>query len=319
MPGPNAPVGAAGRMSAQSLEAGVTSVCRAAGCGRPELLLTGVILLAVVLVATGVTLVRLRDARDAVAAERCRTVAERDAFGQFRRRVAQLETSSVSASDRPARTPTTTSRPVGVATPDARGASGAAGPPPGDATDDDGLRAVQTAYEETVLSTPHHDSEYDETATESMAAEFSGAVATTVVDGSALTPTLQATLLRAADAAADRREEVLSKLDTEERRLWEATDVLESAAETADVQTDGAAVADCVAAAERLDWHESAVMDLTRERQREGHVHGADHRHWFDYVYADLDSSHPVLATATETLTAIDDARDRLARTVADD
>lgn len=317
MPGSNAPVGAAGRMSAQSLEAGVSSVCRATGCGSPELLITAAVLLAVVLVATGVTLVRLGDAREAVTTERRRAVAERDAFEQFRRRVARLETSPAPVGEPSTRgSVVTTGGPARTAT---RGAAGATGPPPGESAAADGLRAVQTAYEETVLSTPHHDSEYDETATESMAAEFSGAVATTVAGGAALTPALQATLLRAADAAADRRAEVLSRLDTEERRLREATDVLEPAAEAATATPpDDAAVSDCVAAADRLDWHESAVADLTRERQREVHAHASDHPHWFDYIYADLDSSHPILATATETLAAVDDARDRLARTVAD-
>jgi len=319
MSGSNAPVGATGRMSTQSLETGVSSLCRATGCESPELLITGVILLAVVLVTTGVTLVRLRDAREAVVAERCRAVAERDAFGQFRRRVARLETSPAPVGESSTRgSLATTGGPARTATPDARGAAGAAGPPPDSSASDDGLRAVQTAYEETVLSTPHHDSEYGETTTESMAAEFSGAVATTVADGSTLTPPLQTTLLRAADAAADRRAEVLSRLDTEDGRLQEATDVLEPATEAAAVRVDEADVSDCVAAADRLDWHESAVTDLTRERQREVHAHESDHPHWFGYIYDDLDSSHPILATATETLAAVADARDRLARTVAD-
>lgn len=320
MSGPNGP---AGRMSAQSLEAGVASVCRVTGCSNPELLVTGAILLTVVLLATGVTLVRLRDAREAVDTEHRRAVAERDAFAQFRRRVARLETSSVSVDDPSTGRPSAATGGTGETAVDARavGTAGShGGVPPDRRNSDEGLRAVRTAYEETVLSTPHHDTEYGETVVESMAAEFSGAVATTVVDGSALTPALQATLLRGADAAGDRREALISRLDDERCRLREATDVLEpAAAAAAAVRTDDADVDDCVAAAERLDWHESAVTDLTSERQRAVHARESEHPNWFDYVYGDLDTTHPILATATETLAAIDDTRDRLARTVADD
>jgi hypothetical protein len=309
-------------MSAQSLEAGLTSVCRATGCGDPELLVSGAILLAVVLLATGVTLVRLREAREAVATERRRAVAERDAFAQFRRRVARLETSSVPVDDPPTGRPSAVTGTTGETAVDARAAGTAGahgGSRPTDCGSADGLRAVQTAYAETVLATPHHDTEYGETVTESMAAEFSCAVATTVADGSALTPALQATLLRGADAAGDCREALVSRLDAERCQLQEATDVLEPAAEAAAaVRTDEADVDDCVAASERLDWHESAVTDLTTERQREVHARVSDHPNWFDYVYGDLDATHPILATATETLAAIDDTRDRLARTVAD-
>jgi len=323
MSGPNGPVGVAGRMSAQSLEAGVTSVCRATGCGNPELLVAGAILLTVVLFAAGVTLVRLRDAREAIDTEHRRAAAERDAFAQFRRRVARLETSSVSPDGLPTGRPSTASSGTAETavdgrvgrTPGAHGESPASG-----RGSDDGLRAVRVAYEETVLATPHHDTEYGETVTESMAAEFSGAVATTVADGSALTPALRATLLRGADAAGERREALASRLDTERCRLREATDVLEPAAEAASVvRTDEADVDDCVAAVERLDWHESAVRDLIAERQREVHARESEHPHWFDYIYGDLDTTHPVLAAATDTLATIDDTRDRLARAVADD
>ncbi|ERH12720.1 MAG: hypothetical protein J07HB67_01746 [halophilic archaeon J07HB67] len=300
-------------MSAQSLETGVASVCRATGCRNQEPLVAATVLLTVVLLATGVTLVRLRNAREAVAAERRRAVAEREAFTQFRQRVARLEASPLSTDDLPGRLPTTTGNAAGETTPDTRGAVGTPG-----RRDADGLRTVQTAYEETVLSTPHYETEYDETVTENMAAEFSTAVAATVADGSALTPALRATLLRGAADAADRRAEVVSCLDAEKHRLQATTDVLDSAATAAAVRTNDAAVSDCIAAAERLDWHESAVTQLTADRQQEVHSRRSDHPHWFDYIYGGLEVTHPVLATAAETLAAIDDARDRLARTVAD-
>ncbi|MFB6175536.1 MAG: hypothetical protein ABEI99_00025, partial [Halobaculum sp.] len=93
MPEPN---GAAGRMSTQGLQEGVESVCRVTDCEHPDLLLAlvGFLLTAAFLLLAGAALVRLRDAREAVATERRRARAERDAFEQFHRRVSQLETNN---------------------------------------------------------------------------------------------------------------------------------------------------------------------------------------------------------------------------------
>ena len=300
MPQPNgAAAGAAGRMSTRGLEEGVVSVCRVAGCGHPELVVAGAVLFVTVvaLLAAGAALLYLDDAHDAVAAERRRAAAERDAFEQFRRRVARLETDRITPAD-------------GVE-------------PPGGGTlvasshtDRGGrLTAVRDAYAETVMATPHHATEYDETLTESMAAEFSEGVAGTVASGSTLTPALHRTLLNSAREAQNRRKEVLERLDTEESRLREAEDVLVPAAEAAVAATaaDPERFDDCVATVERLEWHEDGVADLAADRQTQIHAE-TDNPHWYDYLYGEVDATHPVLAAAASVLSELDAARDHTVR-----
>lgn len=301
MPQPNgAAAGAAGRMSTRGLEEGVSSVCRVANCGHPELVVAGAVLLVTVvaLLAAGLALASLDDAHDAVAAERRRAAAERDAFEQFRRRVARLETDRITPTD-------------GIEPPGGGGTLVAGG-----RTDRAGrLAAVRDAYEETVMATPHHATEYDETLTESMAAEFSEGVAGTVASGSTLTPALHRTLLDSAREAQNRREAVLERLDTEESRLREAEDVLVPAAEAAAAVTasDPERFDDCVAAVERLEWHENGVTDLVADRQTQIHAE-TDNPHWYDYLYGDVDATHPVLAAAASVLSELEAARDQTIR-----
>ncbi|MEZ3145236.1 hypothetical protein [Halobaculum sp. MBLA0143] len=304
MPQPNgAASSAVGRMSTRGLEDSVVSVCRATGCGHPELLAAGVVVLVsvVALLLAGVTLLHLGDAHDAVADERRRAAAERDAFEQFRQRVGRLETNRITPGDHV--------EPPGGGTLVTGSVADRGG----------GLRAVRDAYEETVMSTPHHAAEYDETLTESMAAEFSEGVAGTVASGSALTPALYRTLLDGAVEARDRRETVLDRLDTEERRLREAEDVLAPAADAATAGTDIATddFDGCVATVERLEWHEEGVSDLVAQRQAEIHTE-TDNPHWYDYVYGDLDATHPVLAAAASVLADLETARDRAIRAAAE-
>ncbi|MFB6244120.1 MAG: hypothetical protein ABEH80_08455 [Halobaculum sp.] len=310
-------VGAAGQMSTRQLDQGIESVCRATNCAHPELLTALVVFLltAAFLLVAGAALVHLRDAHEAVAAERRRTTAERDAFEQFRRRVSRLETDDPRPPD--------TDPPGGGAggTLVARGARVNAARPTtdGGGPPADGLRAVRRAYDETVMSTPHHAAEYDETLTQSMAAEFTDTVASTVASGSMLTPALRQTLVRGAREAERRREEVLSELDAEEAALTEATETLEPAAratECVDVD-DQSTFVDLVATTDRLDWYERDVEALLADRQDQIHDHEADHPHWFDYLYGDLPSPHPVLRAGTRVLREIRTRRDEVASAVA--
>ncbi|MEZ3115987.1 hypothetical protein RYH80_08655 [Halobaculum sp. MBLA0147] len=296
--------GGAGRMSTRGLADGVESVCRVADCGHPELLTALAVLLVTVvaLLLAGAALVGLRDAREAVAVEHRRATAERDAFEQFRRRVSRLETNTPATPD------------VGPPTGGGAVATASRG------VDEDGLVAVRRAYDETVMSTPHHASEYDETLGQSMAAEFTEGIAGTVVGGGHLTPALQTALVRSAEEAERRRTELLSKLDTEETALDRARETLAPAADAVDAvredATDGGFV-DLVAATERIEWHESNVERLLADRQETIQSHEREYPHWFDYLYGDLDVAHPVLSTATGVLADLDDARDTVAAAAA--
>jgi hypothetical protein len=293
-------------MSTRGLHEGVESVCRATDCANPELLVALVVFLltAAFLLLAGAALVRLRDARDAVAAERRRARAEREAFEQFRRRVSRLETNDLRPPD--------TDPPSGGG-----GGTMVAG---GASVEPTGLAEVRQAYQETVMSTPHHASEYDETLAENMAEEFNEAVANTVATGSALTPALRATLLRGAAEAKQRREQVLGELEDEEEALERAEQRLRPAVETVECvaeRVDDESFVDLVADTEQLDWYEREVEEYVETRQQEIHEHESHHPHWFDYLYGDLQSPHPVLGAATSVLARIEAVRDRVASAAA--
>lgn len=289
------------RLPTASVEEGVKSMCNAAGCGRPEIVVGVVILCltAAFLLLGGAVLVRLCDARDAVSAERARTVAERDAFERFKRRAVRLDPSTPSPPDPPSA---------------GGGTLATAG---GSVVEGASLAEARDAYAETVMATPHYDEEYEETLPESLAAEFGDGVAGAMVGGGTLTPQLRGTLVDSADRAREEREELLADLDREEAGIDAARDTLSSAVDAADEVSDAdldySSYTDLVADYERLEWHERRVEALLRDRQATVHEREAERPHWYEYLYGCLESSYPIMGAATEALADLGAARDSIA------
>ena len=290
---------AVGRLSTAPVEEGVESLCRAAACDNPDVAagLAVLGLTAAFLLAVGAVLARLDGAREAVARETARTRAERDAFERFRRRVVDIEAGEVAR-----------------ATPRAAGTDALATPAGGSGADDAGLAETRRAYRETVMATPHYQEEYDETLTENVAEEFSGAVAGALVEeGGALTPALQATLAGGAERARRQRTELLSRLETEESSLEDARGTLAPAVEAAErtVERDlaYAGYSDIVGEYERLEWHERRVETVLSDRQGRVHDEESERRYWFEYLYDSLPSPYPVLSAGTETLSLLSEAK----------
>ena len=293
--------GGVGRLSTSSVEESVESACFAANCGNPDLAaavavlcLTGVFLL-----LSGVVLDRLMDAREAVETERTRTRAERDAFDQFRQRVAKLDSTEPRPPD---------------PTPSGGGVMALAG---GSVADDTALTDARRAYRETVMSTAHYEEEYDETLGENVAEEFSETVASALANGDALTPQLHSALATGADRARSERDELLAALDREEATIEAATEALEPAASAAEgireSDLDRSTYADLIADFERAEWHEREVESLLADRQTAIHERESERPFWYEYLYGSLPSPYPVLAAGTNTLAALADAKDDLA------
>ena len=288
------------RLPTAPVEEGVESMCRAANCGRPELVVGIAILCltAAFLLLGGAVLVRLRDAREAVSTERTRTTAERDAFDQFRRRIVRLDPDT----PRPPAPPS---------------AGGGVLATAGSAVEGANLADARAAYAETVMATPHYDEEYDESLPQSLAAEFGDGVAGAMVGGGALTPQLRATLADSAERAREEREDLLADLDREEEGVDAASDTLSSAAAAAEEVTeadlDHASYTDLVADYERLEWHEKRVEALLRDRQATVHERESERPHWYEYLYGCLSSPYPVVGAATEALSDLAAARDDIA------
>ncbi len=289
--------GSAGRLPARELQ---ESACRLTECHHPEIVgafvAVAVTILAVVL--AGAALSRLDDARAAISAERERAHEELEAFEAFVRRVRSLEPTA----------------PTG-------GPMSDGGVPLADRTGGpDELALVRRAYRETVMAVPHHESEFGETLREGMAAEFSPEVAAAVAAGGRLTPGLHTALIRRGVSAIDRRKRILTDLDEEQTAVETASDTLSPAVETADAVESRAAAADAgelVAEADRIGYHERQVERLASDRQTTVHEVEADRAAWYEYIYGELPSPHPVLSASTATLVRLERARDAVAAALA--
>lgn len=240
---------------------------------------------------------RIDAALDAVADERESVRAEYEAFGAFDRRIAKLPTVTVS------------SGPPLVTDPRPTGQS---------------LERVRTAYEETVMSVPHYESEYGDTVAESLAAEFGEDVAAALCGGTVLTPEFRDAVRAATDAARHERGDFLDVLDRESASLTTAAD------DVADLRADLDSVRE-----PPLSSRFDALHDRwERVRNLEGRVDGValrrqetirSHRNDLpgvptdlsEYLYADLSASYPVLATLADLADDLARARRRIERALA--
>ncbi|QAU11855.1 hypothetical protein EKH57_03280 [Halorubrum sp. BOL3-1] len=150
----------------------------------------------------------VRDAEAACRSERRRVLDGRDAFESFAARVAEMDTVPVAMDSTPSGVPAGAFGGIG---------SGGSGIPPGGgpAGGDVTLRRVLAAYDDTVLSLSHYREEYDETATESLAAELGPDAATALATDGGLSSGAQSALVNRSRHAADARERLAGAIDEE--------------------------------------------------------------------------------------------------------
>lgn len=185
--------------------------------------------------------------------------------------------------------------------------------------DADGLDAVRTAYEETVMSVPHYDEEYDDTYVESVAAEFSTDLAAALTDGTRFNAPCKRTLLSAIDAGRSARARLLELLSAEADSLAAAADTLTPlSAELADLE--GRAVV--TAPHGMLDAYGARLSVLERkcetvaddrqatlfEQRRTGGL-PVDEPDLPQYVYQPCSFDYPVMASVADCTAAVDRIR----------
>ncbi|MFB6108904.1 MAG: hypothetical protein ABEJ82_08715 [Haloplanus sp.] len=240
---------------------------------------------------------RLTAARRAVASERRRVVAEREAFAEFEARVADLSVVAMS-----------TTAPV---VNDHR-------------EDGPSLQRVRSVYESTVMGVPHYDAEYGDDVADSLAAEFGTDLAAAVVGSTTLTPELREAVVSAA-AARQEREAFVDVLDREDESLAAAVDAVETL--RADFQTlddrplddrDFDALRDVRS---ELSAFEARIDGISMRRQEVIDGHRSDlpgiHADLTEYLYDDLDVSYPVLATLADFGRLVEGMRRRVDRALA--
>jgi len=227
----------------------------------------------------------LDDLRASIRAERRLVTAEVEAFDAFLGRVESVT---------PART-TPTSTVQGGGYERERSA--------------EGLDAVRSAYERTVMSCDHYDEEYGDTYPESVTAEFGPEIGTLLVDGPALQPHLKRALIERVQTCRDDREHLLDMV------AMESQSVDAVAAEFRSIRAElpeFAACPDPDAAgsygALEAEWRRLGVLadqvgDLSATRQRAIIAQRRRFHLPIDapdmpvYLYQDLDDEYPLLSS----------------------
>jgi hypothetical protein len=241
---------------------------------------------------------RIDAALDAVADERETISDEYAALAAFDRRVAELSTVTVSTG------------PPLVTDPQPSGPS---------------LTRLRRAYTETVMDTPHYETEYGDTVAESLAAEFGDDLAAALLGGTALTPELRDAVRAATDAAQHERAEFLDVLDREADSLAAAADdvdTLTSELESLDDRPLSARDFDELHGLwSTLQDIDARVDAISLRRQETIRSHRNDlpgvPADLCEYLYHDLSAAYPVLASLADFGTRLERARRRVERALA--
>ena len=286
----------------------------------------------------------LRAAREAVRIERRRVADEREAFEAFRARVRRIPpdttTADATITGTTARAETTGSGATAPRpdprTPDAMtaapGVLPAGSPSPSVAsspsTTGRGLVAVRDAYEETVMSVPHYEAEYNDTYERSLLAEFGPELTAALTREPRLGDRTRSSLLSRTTEAIEQREMLIELVAAEADSLDRAASNLRP-------------VLDELATLSRTDFTAERFGALDGYRARlavlEDTCDGIAERRQHDrtdaersvvigavpdvqtYLYQELPVTYPVLAAVAEAGDRIGSVRDDVARAMAYD
>lgn len=164
-----------------------------------------------------------------------------------------------------------------------------------------GLESVRDRYAKTVMDLDHYGEDYGDSLEESLAAEFGDDIATALLHGDALTPSLQTTLVNAAREAANERAAYQQTLTRERETLSESYHALQELThriETVrDDVSDPASFDALIETHEHLARLEAQTDEILQERQERI----ADHPQQsgialYEYLHANQDWTYPVLA-----------------------
>lgn len=242
-------------------------------------------------------------ARSLLGEERTRITDETEAFAAFASRVAEIDVAAA---------PVTDGGPVVRTTFDGPQA-------------DDGIDAVREAYRDTVMAVPHYEAEYDESLATNMQLEFGEDVANAVDRGETLTPQLKGTLVERSRTARRQRTALLRQLRGESEALDEAETTLRHCHRSADrieeAALEDASFDDLTAEWRLLEDRRQAAESLLQERQEtiktRSQERDAGGPSFEEYLYEELDVTHPVLAEATSLVERIQQSRNRVERALA--
>lgn len=185
-----------------------------------------------------------------------------------------------------------------------------------------GMAAVEDAYRETVMAVDHYEADYDEPFGEHLASEFGEQVASAVLTNDRLSPQVKSALLTGAREGCQKRSRYIETLTAERERIARDGELFESVAEECDA-ADGDRLRRC-----SFDELQDRLEGLHRQREvlserltaRQEQLHEGIAFGWTRrdaesinrYLYADLDTTYPVLADGTALLNRIKEIESRL-------
>ncbi|WP_449271990.1 DUF7260 family protein [Halorubrum tebenquichense] len=149
--------------------------------------------------------------------ERNRTETECEAFEAFANRIAELQPSNAPS----------TANPVSDGFNAVGGARALESRPLSTPSTTDYLATIRDAYEETVMSVPFYETEYDDTYEKSVYEEFGQEVAIVLTQGSQFNRTVKQILLEKVEKAQAEREALIDTCDHEHESVTQAASVLE--------------------------------------------------------------------------------------------
>lgn len=186
------------------------------------------------------------------------------------------------------------------------------------------LAAVETAYRETVMSLPFYEAEYGDTYEESVRGEFGEGLGRALTRPDCFGPTAIDVLQGAVRECIEERETVLETCDREEAALEEA------AATVSPIEAELEAIS--AVDAERADFGaldanrtrllavRERIADVVRSRQstiaeqRRDFDLSTDEPDVYDFLYADLDVTYPVLNRCADLDREVEQALARVER-----
>lgn len=230
-------------------------------------------------------------ARDCLRTERRRTIDEQEAFRAFERRIRRLDRQGA---------------PAQKGAMDVKLASGSAR----------GLRSVRDAYEATVMSVPHYETEYGESFEQHVRVEFGPELAALLTRGTAFDTRARQAILAAASQAQETRETLANALDSEEESFATGTEellpILDELAEYDPTQFSERSFGTLDAYRARLtvlEDHCETIVDrrqATLVDQRRTLALTIDDPDVPTYVYQNLETTYPIVSTAADALQQID-------------
>lgn len=181
----------------------------------------------------------------------------------------------------------------------------------------DTLQQVRNAYAETVMDVPHYESDYADTLTESLAAEFGRDLAESVVTDSQVTPLLQQTLDTASRQARRERIRFLRILEDERESLRRTGDRLDTYAQKAkqleariETASRTATLADVDDELRTLHGRCERLL-VERQEKIQGRplkrLSSVDEESLSHYLYGNQENTCPALAELTHFLQGIRD------------